>query len=378
MSETAIESIRRSTRVMLLFTELTAVLPIFFLLQERRPWAVLGLLMAGVVAIIVIRVRGTLLRLRGLWEPYSYARVYGLVAAAMGIAVLAAVTGSQTGVFTAILVGITASEFFVARPLGVASRHVGIVVALQSAAFWIVVVSTGHGDMVGPTLIGTIIMTSGLAYSVGLTYRWWEGVLKLEQARRDAAELATTRERLRLAEDLHDILGHALEVVSLKSELAVRLTDPEKSKAEMIEVQRLARNALRDVRALAHGNRRTDFGTELTGARGLLDSAGIACDFDADPTALTTSERDLFGRVLREAMTNALRHADPRSCTVSLAVTPDQATLRIVNDGVAPLQRDGEGSGLAGLARRVEASGGSFTARAVEPASFEVIASLPR
>nr|WP_225954481.1 histidine kinase [Kibdelosporangium phytohabitans] len=221
-------------------------------------------------------------------------------------------------------------------------------------------------------------MAVALAYSIGLTYRWWEGVLKLEEARRDAAELAATRERLRLAEDLHDILGHALEVVSLKSELAVRLTDPEKSKAEMIEVQRLARSALRDVRALAHGNRPTDFAIELTGARNLLDSAGISCDFDADPAGLSTGERDLFGRVLREAMTNALRHSDPRTCTVSLVVKPDQAVLRIVNDGVAPLRQGDEGSGLAGLTRRVEASGGSFTARNVDPASFEVIASLPR
>lgn len=378
VSETAIEPIRRTTRIMLLITEVTALMPIIFLFREGRHWSVIALLTAGTLGLVAVRVRGMLSRLQGLWVPYSYARMYGLAVAALVIVFLATITGPETGTFMAISVGTVVAEFFVARPLGVASRHLGVVLLAQAAVFSAADALTGNTGLIPRALIGSLIMTLGIAYSIGLTYRWWEGVLKLEQARRDAAELAATRERLRLAEDLHDILGHALEVVSLKSELAVRLTDPEKSKAEMVDVQRLARNALRDVRALAHGNRPTDFATELTGARNLLDSAGIACDFDADPGALSTPERDVFGRVLREAMTNALRHSDPRTCTVSLAVAPDRATLRIVNDGVAPLRQGEEGSGLAGLTRRVEASGGSFTARGVDPASFEVIASLPR
>ncbi|ONI73308.1 hypothetical protein ALI144C_46220 [Actinosynnema sp. ALI-1.44] len=379
VSETAaIEPIRRTTRFMLLFTEILILMPIFFLLQEPRHWAVLVAVGLVTVVLVVVRVRGTLGRLRGDWVPYPNVRVFSLVGVALAVVSVAAATGPLSSPFTSVLVGMTASEFFVARTLKVATGYAALVLLLQAVVFTSVLLLVGRADFIGPSLFGTTFVAASLMYSVGLTYRWWDGVLKLEEARRDAAELAATRERLRLAEDLHDILGHALEVVSLKSELAVRLTDPDKSKAEMIEVQRLARSALKDVRALAHGNRPTDFATELTGARNLLDSAGISCDFDADPADLTTAERDLFGRVLREAVTNALRHSDPRTCKVSLVTKPDQALLRIVNDGVAPLRQGDEGSGLAGLTRRVEASGGSFTARNVDPASFEVIASLPR
>jgi two-component system sensor histidine kinase DesK len=276
------------------------------------------------------------------------------------------------------LLGMAASEFSIARPFRLSWRHIGTVVAAYVGGTTLVAVLTGQTEdarnvaLLSPVLI--VFTTFGLA----VTYRQWEGALKLEEARRTADELATTRERLRLAEDLHDILGHALEVVSLKSELAARLDDPVKSKSQMVEVQRLARNALRDVRALAHGNRPTDLAIELAGARKLLDSAGIDCRVEADPTMLTAEERELFGRVLREAVTNALRHADPRECTVSLTVHTEKVVLTVVNDGTAPLGQQDEGSGLASLARRVTAAGGEFTAQGIEPASFEVIASLPR
>jgi two-component system sensor histidine kinase DesK len=270
------------------------------------------------------------------------------------------------------------SEFVIARESRSAWRHIGTAVVVHVSALVTTIVLTGQSAELGNAVIFSVILVLFVGYGVGVAYRQWEAALKLEEARRTAAELATTRERLRLAEELHDILGHALEVVSLKTELAVRLDDPVKSKNEMNEVQRLARNALRDVRALAHGNRPTDLAVELAGAQKLLDSAGIACDFNADPAELSQNERELLGRVLREAMTNALRHADPRNCAVELTVQSDQVVLKVLNDGAAPIDSDGEGSGLAGLTRRIKEAAGEFTARAVEPASFEVIASLPR
>lgn len=378
VSETALEPLRRMTRRMLLFTELIVLLPLGFLLQKSINPYVLAVIGFGTIVIIFARMRDTLTLMRGPWQPFPDAHVFGLSALALGLTGLACAIDAGAGGFSTLFVGMAASEFFVARTLRSAWRRVGAVIAAEVVLLTLVLLLTGQRDLLDNVLIGSLVMTVVLSFSIGLTYRQWEGALKLEQARRDAAELAATRERLRLAEDLHDILGHALEVVSLKSELAVRLTDQEKSKAEMIEVQRLARNALRDVRALAQGNRPTDFATELTGARKLLDSAGISCDFSADPAVLTNGERDLFGRVLREAMTNALRHSDPRSCGVSLVAKPNEVVLRVVNDGVAPLRSAEDGSGLASLARRVKEAGGSFTAGTVDPESFEVIASLPR
>ena len=103
------------------------------------------------------------------------------------------------------------------------------------------------------------IVLATLPFGELVALRQWRIAIELDQARRDAAELGATRERLRFAEDLHDILGHALEVVSLKAELATRLgeVDAERAHAEMAEVQRLARAALRDVRELARGQRPT-------------------------------------------------------------------------------------------------------------------------
>jgi two-component system, NarL family, sensor histidine kinase DesK len=111
------------------------------------------------------------------------------------------------------------------------------------------------------------------------------------------------------------------------------------------------------------------------GARTLLTSAGIECDFDADDKLV--SQRELLGRVLREAVTNLLRHADARTCRVSLVVGKNEATLRVMNDGVSPMTTESSGSGLAGLARRVSEAGGAFRAGIVTPASFEVVATVP-
>jgi two-component system sensor histidine kinase DesK len=384
VSEAALESLRRSTRNTLLFTALTVgVLPVGFLvLSESVPGVFrLVVLLAGTVGFLTVHVRGILQAINGEWQLFPLRRVYALCGLAVALACAATTIDVGRGAFSGLLVGMAASEFFIARPFGAAWRHIGAVVATYVAASTLAAVLTGQTEDAGAAAIVSPLLILFTTYGIGVTYRQWEGALKLEEARRAAAELATTRERLRLAEDLHDILGHALEVVSLKSELAVRLDDPVKSKHEMVEVQRLARNALRDVRALAHGNRPTDLAIELAGARKLLDSAGIDCHFDADPATLTAmmpEERELFGRVLREAMTNALRHADPRKCTVSLTVHSEKVALKIVNDGTAPLGQHDEGSGLASLARRVTAAGGEFTARGIEPASFEVIASLPR
>jgi two-component system sensor histidine kinase DesK len=243
-----------------------------------------------------------------------------------------------------------------------------IVVGAWIAALTAFVPGTG-GDVLSSAVLTTVVLFV-LPFTEVIAHRQWRIAVELDQARRDAAELGATRERLRFAEDLHDILGHALEVVSLKSELAGRLVavDPSRAHAEMVEVQRLARGALRDVRQLARGQRPTDLDTELSGARTLLASAGIDCVVDGSPSDGPHDE--LLGRVLREAMTNLLRHADTRQCWIT--VRP--AALTVVNDGVDAASRAvGDGTGIAGLRRRVTELGGSLTAGPGElPGTFSV------
>jgi two-component system sensor histidine kinase DesK len=246
--------------------------------------------------------------------------------------------------------------------------------ACAGAIVWLLAVLAPLPTSANPvaTAVIAMVVTATLPFGELVALRQWRIALELDRARRDAAELGATRERLRFAEDLHDILGHALEVVSLKAELATRLgaVDPDRAHAEMTEVQRLARAALRDVRQLARGQRPTSLATELSGARTLLASAGIECEVDGADTEGPHSE--LLGRVLREAVTNLLRHADTRHCRIT--VRP--SALTVVNDG-APEGPAGEGTGLAGLSRRVTEAGGTFLAGPGErPGTFMVEAAL--
>lgn len=349
---------------------------LFFVSKSFDPvrGAVLGV---GIAAVITVHGRRVYRAVNDTWQPIPLKRTYALVAVTIVMAFVASLTESQASGMWGLYTGVVSAEFIIDRPGRQAWRHIGLVTVVHLVVVTTTLVASGQSEVIAvgvPFSAGVIVF---MAYALGTTFRQWEAALRLDEARRAAADLATTRERLRLAEDLHDILGHALEVVSLKSELAVRLSDLDaaQSKAEMIEVQRLARGALKDVRELAHGRRPTDLATELTGARHLLESAGITCHFAADPAALTGPERELLGRILREAVTNALRHADPRMFSVALKVT-DRVEFQVVNDGV-PALPPSDGTGLKSLARRVAEAGGEFTA---EPRDdrFVVRAVVPR
>ncbi len=219
--------------------------------------------------------------------------------------------------------------------------------------------------------------------------RLWclKAVIDLDGSRRTAAELATARERLRLADDLHDILGHALEVVAFKSELAAWLqpVDGGRARAEMIEVQRVARESLSEVRSLVRDTRVTDLVTELAGARAVLTSVGIALVVRGDPTTVGPTARNVLGRVLREAMTNVLRHAEPSHCSIEIQVDGGDARLLVVNDGCPPCREDrslpadgsDSGTGLVALERYLAEHAGHLDAGLAPDGTFRLDAVLP-
>lgn len=167
-------------------------------------------------------------------------------------------------------------------------------------------------------------------------------------------ELTVTAERDRVARDVHDVLGHSLTVVSVKAELAARLLDrdPVRARAELVEIQGLARQALAEVRATVGGLRATGLDEELAGAAVALRAAGIAAELPASGTALDPRRRAVAAWVLREAVTNVVRHSGAARCTVELG----ESCLRIVDDGCG-LGDQAPGHGLQGLRERVEASG---------------------
>ncbi|MFD6053088.1 sensor histidine kinase [Agromyces sp. NPDC060279] len=215
---------------------------------------------------------------------------------------------------------------------------------------------------------------------------WWEVVVRLDRNRRTAGELAVTQERLRFASDLHDIQGHHLQVISLKSELAERLLerDPERARELVHEVRLIAKEALEETRSLVAGYRQVAFDQELENAREVLAASGAVCTLRLGPVPSDDEVQRVLGTVVREGTTNILRHSEARAVTIELVTRDGRSELRITNDGVAaPSERGaraghGAGSGLDGLSERLTAIGGVLSTEADAAAgSFRLVASVP-
>ena len=200
---------------------------------------------------------------------------------------------------------------------------------------------------------------------------------ELTDAREELARSAVAEERLRFARDLHDLLGHSLSLIALKSELAGRLAerDPVRARQEMADVEAAARRALAEVRDAVSGYRQVSLGQALAEARSALSAAGIGQRGPAAGAPLPGVVDAVLGWVVREATTNVLRHSGARSVTVGLTTTDDEVVLTVTDDG-----RGGSGApgtGLAGLAERVEALGGRLEAGPVDGRGFRLAVVVP-
>ncbi|TDD14382.1 sensor histidine kinase [Nonomuraea diastatica] len=219
-----------------------------------------------------------------------------------------------------------------------------------------------HDDFSGVLIQYVLVPTGVTAALIGLRFpnkRFYDVVTELEEAREREAELAVIRERVRFASDLHDIQGHTLHVVKLKTALAQKLVanDTERAKQELREIHALVSDTITQTKELAYAQRRLNLSAELENARNLFEAAGIQVrvnrEADVDPAA-----GELLGQVLRETTTNILRHAQATWVRITLS----ESSITIVNDGApqAPLP---ELRGLAALEQRVAAEGGELTVR---------------
>ncbi|MFI2645908.1 sensor histidine kinase [Streptomyces sp. NPDC018610] len=210
---------------------------------------------------------------------------------------------------------------------------------------------------------------------------WTLSVLwEAERAREVEARLAVAEERLRFGRDLHDVLGRNLAVIALKAELAVQLARRGRPEAvdQMTEVQRLAQESQREVRAVVRGYREADLEAELAGAHGVLAAAGIACSITGSAAGLPAPVQSALGWVVREAATNVLRHGDARSCAITLRIDDGRADLSVENDGVPDSPaRDRPGSGLAGLRERLAELDGTLRAGPAGPGRFRLTVEVP-
>jgi len=215
-------------------------------------------------------------------------------------------------------------------------------------------------------LIPLVLLVRGLGLDMAGLTRLGHALWELNAARQELARKAVVEERLRMASDLHDLLGHTLSLITLKSELAGRLVerDPAQAVREVAEIEGVSRQALREVRQAISGYRRQTLAGELDGARQILEAAGIAYTIENAAGGLPSEVEAVLARTVREGATNVIRHSQARQCLIRIDSREGMICAEVINDGYPegdePVHESG--SGLKGLARRVAEKGGKIEA----------------
>jgi two-component system sensor histidine kinase DesK len=209
--------------------------------------------------------------------------------------------------------------------------------------------------------------------------RLMELVRELDATRSRIAALAVSEERLRLSRDLHDLLGHNLSLITLKSQLARKLlaSDPSAVDREVRDIETVARCSLRETRAALRGLRDTSLQAEIDAARDILEAAGIrvAVRREGSPPDGFTAP---LAFVVREATTNVLRHSRARHCEIVVRRSDGVAEIEVRDDGVGSPASSHEGSGLRGLGERLAQAGGTLDAGPTPTGGFHVHARVPQ
>jgi two-component system sensor histidine kinase DesK len=216
--------------------------------------------------------------------------------------------------------------------------------AALSMPIWFYMMTTVLSALIGAVMIQAAVTEAGNA--------------KLKLAQAEVERLAKLAERERIARDLHDVLGHTLSVVVLKSELAQKLLarDPARAASEMAEVERIARDGLAEVRQAITGYRSSGLAAEIDHVRETLSAAGIEATIEAGSVPLAAAQETALSLALREATTNVIRHAAATRCHIRFYAQDGSVLMEVQDNG-----RGGEapfGNGLTGMRERIQALGG--------------------
>ncbi|HEV2241315.1 MAG TPA: sensor histidine kinase [Streptosporangiaceae bacterium] len=297
-------------------------------------------------------------------------------------------SGRRFWAWYALLVALAAAEVPFARAAGfvlcvfltiltvarLGARSAPFVAAMSLAALLVpVAVGSWHVSLaksfadVTPVAIPVIALATAAAMQVVRANQ------ALAETRAELARLAAENERIRIARDLHDLLGHSLTTITVKAGLARRLgpADPAAAVAQIAEVEDLCRRVLADVRAAVSGYREVTLASELARGRELLRVSGITAHLPKATDVVDPVHQELFGWAVREGLTNVIRHSRARSCAVR--VSP--CCVEIIDDGhgsAAP-----PGNGLRGLRERAAAAGGGVDAGPVQPAGWRLRVWVP-
>jgi two-component system, NarL family, sensor histidine kinase DesK len=260
----------------------------------------------------------------------------------------------------------------VAAVASVAASFVPALSAVRTAVLNAVVlvatvVLAGVSDL--PALVAGLVVISSALWACWSNAWLLRVLLELQAAHEDRAALTLAEERLRISRDLHDVLGRTLTTIAVKSSLAGELVDrggAERAAQEIAGIRRIAEEAGNEMRRVVRGEHHTTWDDEVTGARSLLESAGIRCAVTGDPVPAGCAEA--LAWVVREAVTNVLRHSAATQVTLATTHDDGEVLLTITNDGVNDGVTGGQsaasaGTGLNSLSKRINGLGGRVTAR---------------
>jgi two-component system sensor histidine kinase DesK len=276
-------------------------------------------------------------------------RILWLVAGLDAIAVAGSLRNPSAACFFIYGSAIIANGFPPRRAMQVLAAQVLIGAAASAALgmeWWYYMASVVISALIGAVTIQAAAKEAGDA--------------KLRLAQDEIERIAKLAERERIARDLHDLLGHTLSVVVLKSELAQKLLarDPPRALQEMAEVERISRQGLAEVREAITGYRSSGLAAEIETVRDTLTAAGIEATIEGRPAPLTPAQETALSLALREAATNVIRHAAATRCHIRFYAQDGSALMEVQDDG-----RGGEapfGNGLTGMRERIQALGGAL------------------
>ncbi|MEV0279071.1 histidine kinase [Streptomyces sp. NPDC050610] len=235
------------------------------------------------------------------------------------------------------------------------------------------------GDGSEAALMGYGTLLSGVV--IAMVISLFEAVRQLRDTREELARGAVEQERLRFSRDLHDLLGHTMSVIVVKAEAVRRLAprDLDAALGQAADIEAVGRQALTEIREAVSGYREGSLTTELDRARSLLEASGIDTRITQSGPPLAPQTEALLGWVVREGVTNVVRHSGAANCSVEVRGKPDGVHLEITDDGRGPAASPdtARGTGLKGLTERLAAAGGSLTSGSAGRRGYRLVAELP-
>lgn len=240
----------------------------------------------------------------------------------------------------------------------VSTRAAAIVIGLSIAAYMIEMWYLGANT---DALVSALVPALTLAIIAIFTAYAHKHQKEMRRSQEEITRLATLAERERIGRDLHDLLGHTLSVVALKSELARKLIDRDidAARTEIAEVERVARDSLAQVRNAVSGIRSTALSSELLAATALLEAQGVKVKCETENVKLPHDHETVLALSLREAATNVRRHSNARVVTIRVRHEAAAVVMEVADDG-----RGGRivpGNGLNGMRERLGTVGGSLS-----------------